>query len=403
MDDGGRKNGPGAGRMEPGRTEPGSTGPEKTWPRRTGGGLAVRLAIGLAAALLMALPPLPAPEGGTALAQSTVTRVKGKAFWREQNRRAWHPLEAGKRLPAGAVIKTEPRTFVRLIRPNGTIAVIQGGREQPADRSSNAKKPAAKKGFFAVLSAMFFQGKKSRMAAAESTLPGPEFQDMDGQLMPDTEWLRLMETPRFNSDEIEPVLMAASRFSDRPHQNRALALLEHLRRDFPADNAIGQLTRQARESFGQPAQFGVGINKGEGYAPVKSGAELSNRDQLRFHYRSATESIPYVFLWSVAGKTARAPVLLYPPDPKKGRAVGAGRNLTLPGPASQYNVAGQSGYEILWVWSCLSPVTEPRKLTEAAARVARDAGPPQGPGRELLQAAAPGFCPQSFSYVFKHR
>ena len=62
-------------------------------------------------------------SAGMAMAQSSVMSVTGQAFWRRSPSASWQALRPGK-LPAGAQVKTGRNATIRLIRPNGAIAVV---------------------------------------------------------------------------------------------------------------------------------------------------------------------------------------------------------------------------------------------------------------------------------------
>ena len=353
----------------------------------------------LAMAALVSLLLWTALSEGIAMAQSSVMSVTGKAYWRRSASASWQPLRPGK-LPAGALIKTGPRGSIRLMRRNGVMDVVRGGVEQSADNPGKVKKSRAKPSFFARLGAFLSFSGRRRQAALETTVLGLEPEE-DPQKQND--WLLLLKAPPFTPESMEKVLGVASKYSKRPYQNRALALVMRMQADMPDHPGVQQMVASARESFGSPATFSVEKVGGTLPGPLRSGATIVQGDKLRMNYRSETESFPYVFLMSIGTKGAPGPSMLHPQNPMDVKAVTPREELFLPGPGISFTANDNIGQEVVWVWSCTAPILDLKKFQASIMKIAAELKSGKFPDQALLRENSPGFCPQTFTYVLHHR
>ncbi len=352
--------------------------------------------------------PSNAENGGAlangTMAHSTVIAVQGSAEQAGAQDGPWTALQAGTQLPAGTWVRAGRGSAVRLVLPDGTIQRVSGTQQigAAAPPAQQAEAPGRGRqssgGFFSVLRELFGSQRHSRRAAAESAQGGlgeTRFAPTPEQTQA---WHEILAQPKLAEGALERIKTAAADYQARNYQNRALALLTRVANDIPDHPALQGLARQARAAYGQPAQVTLSRLESDVLVPLAAGAPLFTQDRVRVEYQSETESYPLLYLHTVPRNGTPSTAVLHGAT----EPVPPGVRMSLPSPTDFYALDAAVGMEYLWGWSCAAPLMDNARLEQSQAQVQDHIREHGSLTIDVVNAAAPPLCPQSFAIFYAH-
>jgi hypothetical protein len=337
---------------------------------------------------------------GPGLDALTVVYLAGKGF-RKSAQGEWEALRPGERLPADAVVRTEPGGSLGLIASDGRVIRVAGGREQAVLTPDAGASPASA---LDALSELFADARRARLAKppAGKNETAPTAEARLAQFY-QSEWEDLMHYPRVASFDLSRALETVSYYGGRPRQNRAIALLLKIAADLPDSPGLSALAQSAARSYGKPAALTLLHHAAGSSRETRSGEMLRSGDQLQIRFHSDSESYLYLYLRSIPDHGAPVTARLFPAPGNEGAAIPPGAGVALPAFDDTYVLDDAIGQEFFWAWVCAAPLDDRELERTAVELVTNRVTSAEAFGDELPRNAAPQGCLQTFVFALDHR
>ncbi len=288
----------------------------------------------------------------------TVLTVQGKV-WLSKKNNIWIPLNQGVKIDFGDHIRTEEKSNVGILNPDGSLKRI--GESVKVIYSPDSK--PEEKGFFALLIDLFSSEDRTRIGGARG--------EGDEVLCPVNEqWINILQKETINQPDIKDIFGLAGTYDLCGKPEKTAALISMVSNHFPDNTGYKHLANKTLAKAKKQLGFDLKANwnvfvktkKGKQFQGKKQNTIIPN-SSFRIHYHAGKESYQYLFLTDTNKKDTR---LVFPENPsaiKKQKQdsdfqsyVTAGRRGQIIPVKGWINFSSTESDQILWGWSCMAPV-----------------------------------------------